>query len=454
MTNSLPLRFRSRETARVFACLRAGDSCQVVGIGSVGKSNFLRFLQQEDVRRKKLGAGWASHVFVYVDANKFLEPCEWGLWELMLHQTLLELSYRAVDPALLEEIDLLHQHSIAPATRHIALRYLDRAISLVCKNLGLKLVFLFDEFDELYRTFPSRVFDAMRALRDDNKYRLMYVVATREELPHLQNDEESREAFEELVTLNTIWLAAYSNADARDTLRRLVSRHKVTLDEKRMQEILKQTGGHPGLIRTVFPVVRSGSAVAAESLLMDRQVEEECRRIWQSLADTEQKALSILVHQKHLSSIDDATMSQLKEKGLVGCNGSADDQVFSPLLEKYIYKMKPFEITRLKIDRHKHIIWVDGRQIANVPVLEFKFLDYLERRRGQVCRRDQIAHYLYPNQKLAGVSMNAIDSIVKRVRKLVETNPKKPSLISTIHGVGFRLVDGESTQASKKSSRR
>jgi hypothetical protein len=201
MTNSrddeLPLSFRSQETNKIFAYLRAGDTCQIIGIGSVGKSNLLRFLQQEDVRHKKLGKDWDQYLFVYVDANKFLEGSEWGLWELMLHQILVELSNKGIEPTIIKEIDTLHQHATAPATRHIALRYLDRAVSIICKNLGLKLVFLFDEFDDLYRTLPSQVFDALRALRDDHKYLLMYVVATRRELGRLQSEGEHREAFEE-----------------------------------------------------------------------------------------------------------------------------------------------------------------------------------------------------------------------------------------------------------------
>jgi DNA-binding winged helix-turn-helix (wHTH) protein len=446
----LPLSFRSQETNKIFSRLRAGDSCQIIGIGSVGKSNLLRFLQQEDVRSAKLGSGWEKYLFVYVDANKFLERSEWGLWELMLHQILVEISNSGIEQSATEEIDKLHQHATAPATRHIALRYLDRAVGLICKNLDRKIVFLFDEFDDLYRTLPSRVFDSLRALRDDNKYRLMYVVATRRELRRLRSEGEHREAFEELITPNTIWVVAYSKADARYALQRLASRHKVKLSEKQIWDILKITGGHPGLIRAVFPLMCEQPVNVTESLLADKRVHEECQRIWQSLAKDEQKALALLVNNSR-TRVAEGILEQLQQKGLVGGEWVESDQVFSSILSLYIRNEKPAIGNRIRIDRQKHIVWVDDREIQNIPRLEYKLLEFLEGRRGQVCTRKQIVQHLYPNEKLSGVSDNAVDSIVKRLRKQIEVDPKSPKFISTIHGVGFRLVDGDITEERQGS---
>jgi DNA-binding winged helix-turn-helix (wHTH) protein len=445
----LPISFRQVEVRKIFNLLNAGDSCQIIGIGSVGKSNLLRFLQQEGVRRAKLGTEWDKYLLVHIDANKLLERSEWGLWELMLHQILVEFSNSGIKQAEYQEIDDLHQRATAPATRHIALRYLDRAIGLICKNLNLKFVFLFDEFDDLYQTLPSQAFDALRALRDENKYSLMYVIATRRELSQLRSEEDHCEAFEELVTPNTIWLAAYSKADARYTLQRLASRHSVKLSEKQIQNILKVTGGHPGLIRAVFPLMRERSNVT-ESLLTDKNVREECQRIWQSLAKDEQKALALLVSNSRIK-MTEKTFGQLQQKGLLGGEWAESEEVFSTLFSIYIRDEKPVNDNRIKIDHQQHMIWVDDREIQNISGLEYKLLEYLEERRGQVCTREQIAQYLYPNDKPTGISDNAIDSIIKRLRKQIEPNPKKPTFISTVHGVGFRLIDGETTKESQGS---
>lgn len=345
--NNLPLSFRSRETDNIFLRLRAGNSCNIIGIGSVGKSNLLRFIQQTDVRRAKLGAEWDKYLFVYIDANKLLERSEWGLWELMLHQILVELSNGEIKAAEYQEIDDLHQRSTAPATRHIALRYLDRAIGLICRNLNSRLVFLFDEFDDLYRTLPSQAFDALRALRDENKYSLMYVVAARKELKQLRSEEEHREAFEELVTPNAVWLSAYSKADARHTVQRLASRHSGKLDEKQIQNILKVTGGHPGLIRAVFPQMCEQTN-ATESLLANKTVREECQRIWESLTKDEQKALALLVSNSPVQ-ITEGLFEQLRQKGLLGGGWAESNEMFSSIFSMYIRNEKPVNDNRIKL---------------------------------------------------------------------------------------------------------
>lgn len=89
---SLPIIYRASEVGQILAALRAGESCAVVGIGSVGKSNLLRFLHRADVRRAKLGQEWDTYLFVYIDVNKLLERSLWGLSELMLHQLVISLT--------------------------------------------------------------------------------------------------------------------------------------------------------------------------------------------------------------------------------------------------------------------------------------------------------------------------------------------------------------------------
>ena len=225
--NDTTVGFREKEVKKIFELVLAGESCSVAGIGSVGKSNLLRFIQQEDVRRTKLGLEWNNYLFVYIDANKLLRQSEWGLFELMLHQLLAELSKKEIDSEIIQSVGELYHHATDSDTQHLALRYLDRAISTICGRLGFRLVFLFDEFDDLCRTLPSQTFAALRALRDDNKYFLMYVVTTRVDLQRLSDGKTDTEAFEELVTPNTIWLMADSEDDARFRLRRLAERHHV-----------------------------------------------------------------------------------------------------------------------------------------------------------------------------------------------------------------------------------
>lgn len=71
----LRLTFRTAAVKHILQAVNAGDSCSIVGIGSVGKSNLLRFLLDEAVHRHHLAKALADCLFIYVDLNKILKKC-------------------------------------------------------------------------------------------------------------------------------------------------------------------------------------------------------------------------------------------------------------------------------------------------------------------------------------------------------------------------------------------
>ena len=452
ISHSLPLSFRATEVTKILASIQSGDSCCLIGIGSVGKSNLLRFLQQEDVLRAKLGQEWDKYLFIYIDTNKLLQRSDWGLFELMLHQLLTELSKRKIDSEIFQTLDELYIRSTESNTQHLALRYLDRAISTICGRHGFRLVFLFDEFDDLCQTLPTQTFAALRALRDDNKYFLTYVVTTRVNLQRLSDGETDIEAFQELVALNTIWLLAYSVDDARLMLRRLTERHHAEkMNEANINSLLIKTGGHPGLIRTAFNILYKHSANLDDINVANKQVRDECQRIWHSLAKDEQMALANLVSGgKHNATPPEMT-ERLQVKGLIGGSWAKPNKIFSTLLAGYIVNENPAVGAHIYIDRKQHIVYVDDRAIEYLAPLEYRLIEYLDERRGQVITRDEIISYLYPDAKAAkGVSDDSITSIVKRLRRVIEPNSKQPRFILTMRGHGLKLEDG--TPAENKET--
>lgn len=451
--NTLSLSFRATEVNKILSIIQSGDSCSLIGIGSVGKSNLLRFLQQEDARRAKLGQDWDKYLFVYVDVNKMLQQSDWGLFELMLHQILVGISQQDVDILMYEAIDALHQRATEPATQHLALRYLERTLALICNRLDLRVVFLIDEFDILRGTLSTQTFAALRSLRDDYKYRLMYVVTARTDLSRLQEASADIEAFEELVTPNIIWLMAYSEDDARLMLHRLSERHHVEMmNEADIRKILSKTGGHPGLLRAVFGTAYKQSANLDDLKATDKQVQEECQRIWHSLAEDEQMALANLVSGGKHNVTPPEMMGRLRMKGLVGGSWAKPNKIFSTLLADYILSETPMIGAHIYIDRKKRIVFVDDRAIEGLALLEYKLIEFLDGRRQQVVTRDDIITYLYPDAKVAnGISDNRIDSIVKRLRKVIEPDPNQPRFILTMCGHGLVLVDGAPTEIKETS---
>ncbi len=437
----LPLTFRADVVGQVMHAVSAGESCSLVGIGSVGKSNLLRFLQRKDVRQSYLKEQWSDFLFVYVDINKILKLSRWGLFELMLHQILLELTDRDSDQAILDTLDDLHQRATQPQTRFLALRYLDRAIRVICKQLNLRLVFLVDEFDDLCRKMSPQGFAALRALRDDYKYQLMYLVTTRLALKRLRDEPVEMEVFEELLSPRTIWLGPYPEEDARFMLKRLEARHQITLDSKTIDEILRISGGHPGLLREAYNVTSRDQTV--KKLAKNVAVRDECQRIWLSLSPQEQVAMMALSGQGPLDPDQAEVVTRLQVKGLV--RGKPDrGELFSPLFADYLKKQSPVVGGGVLVDRTSGIVSVNGHEIKRLTPLEYKLIVYLDDKQGQLCTYDELAAHLYPDDMAldgGGVTDTRLHSLVKRLRKKVEPHTEEPRYIVTERGRGLRLMN-------------
>jgi DNA-binding winged helix-turn-helix (wHTH) protein len=444
--------FRQREVIQILGAIQAGESCTIVGIGSAGKSNLLRFLQRPDVLQDHLGAEWDQYLLVYVDGNKLLKLSLWGLIELMLHQTTLALGERGAVPGrddaheIAAALDELYDKAIQAKPRAFSVRYLDRALHLVRKHLGLRLVYLLDEFDALYERLPARGFSALRALRDDHKYRLTYLVAIRQEWARLRTDRTAVEAFEELVSPHTIWLGPHTEPDARDMLDRLSARYGSGLNESTQRTILKETGGHSGLLRAAYRTAVERPHELSRALRSSTRIQDESRRIWFSLPAEEQKVVAALAADPDNDPPIGPVLTRLRNKGLVTEVAPLKYALFSRLFGDCILNLELQAGNQIEVDRGRRIVQVGDRRIEHLSRLTFRLIDYLEQHRGQSCSRAELTHYLYPDELEVdgtGSADGRLDTIVTRLRKAVEPDPRRPRYVITDRGHGYRLADGE-----------
>jgi hypothetical protein len=94
----------------------------------------------------------------------------------------------------------------------------------------------------------------------------------------------------------------------------------------------------------------------------------------------------------------------------------------------------------LSIDRAERQVMVDGRKL--VPPLstaQYDFLALLAEEPGRVYSRQEIIAAVWPDADPEGVSDDAIDALVRRLRhRLAEMDPDHEYVI-TVRGYGFRL---------------
>ncbi|NIV30376.1 MAG: two-component system response regulator CreB, partial [Anaerolineae bacterium] len=72
----------------------------------------------------------------------------------------------------------------------------------------------------------------------------------------------------------------------------------------------------------------------------------------------------------------------------------------------------------------------------------FTFLSLLAEQPGRVYSRDQVITTVWPDDEAEGISDEAIDALVRRVRLRLRTLDATHDYITTVRGYGFKLDPG------------
>jgi len=91
----------------------------------------------------------------------------------------------------------------------------------------------------------------------------------------------------------------------------------------------------------------------------------------------------------------------------------------------------------VKLDGGSRSVWVRG-QLVELTTAEFDLLRVLMASAGRVLSRDQLM------ERLHGSSWSyfdrSIDVHISRIRQKIEREPKRPTLLKTVRGVGYQFV--------------
>lgn len=352
----VPPSYRQRETADVVDAWDAGVSVSIVGVGSAGKSNFVQHLATAGATEMP-GLAWPSGLLpVLIDANMLgplpatSDPSRssvgfWAGCELLLHRIFMTLfpfeGFTAEDRTTLYQAYEALQDGSNPLFAQLALRYLELGLNVPLR-MGLRLAFIFDEFERLAALLPVEFFQSLRGLRDTHKRQLMYATVTRAHLPHVMEQAGMQrlqfEPFIELFSDRVVYIAAHAPEDAEVMINELLSRRGTTMNVSMVARLLAATGGHPGLLRAAVHAALERPALnrlAAQdlspALLMVTAVTQECSAIWNGLTPSEQVALKVASHDER---IDDAlTAAVLQQKGLLGRRFEVTPPVFASYVQ-------------------------------------------------------------------------------------------------------------------------
>jgi hypothetical protein len=358
--NATPDHYREEVLKPFFKCLKSGESLYVIGAPSIGKTRLMDFLMgdnpdavregikldHERVKKIYLKADAAAKTWLArVDMNRLRSENDWGFsfFELLLNTVLLacnkseptdeneklRTAIASLDSQVIESKDALKAH-----------RFFEMAVTMLCQSYGIKLCFLFDEFDETYQTMPRELFAHLRAVRDANKYLVSYALFLRN-LPEKLRDPLENEGFYELISRNMIGMGPYSPQDTYHIIEQQEKRHEYGLSQESREWLCANSGGHPGLLQALFVLLKEQPQAIGQMgnlnwYVGQETVKEEFRKLWAGLFEDEKNGLREFARGNH-TSMSQATGKLLTAKGLLKQSASGII-IFCPLFALWLAK--------------------------------------------------------------------------------------------------------------------
>ncbi|HEX3049811.1 MAG TPA: hypothetical protein VHP83_04085 [Aggregatilineaceae bacterium] len=321
---------------------------------SVGKTNLLRFLDQERLAPNDPNNPWNRYapltaqqgpiIAVNIDPNALLPSLprdrgeiaanSWPGFELLAHRTgITPQLYPVYHPAtaapdapsdLADQIARCQErfNNAHPDMTdfeddlhaHMALRHLETILDAALtghrlQNTPIRIAYFMDEFERMLDTMPNYFFVALRSIRDRFKYNVMFVTFTRNNLSYLAGSRMNvLEPFIELFNDATIYLRPFGDDDAWRMIEQLEER-TVSKQDYGLGLLIRATGGFAGLLRAGFQHVdkiqqlqsqdyNQAVQLAATRLSAEPNIQAECETLLRGLNGEEIATLYQVAAQK------------------------------------------------------------------------------------------------------------------------------------------------------------
>lgn len=433
---------RFEEIEKILGYIKNGNSAQLVGLPGVGRSNLLGLLSYNySVRTKHLGENQKWFHFVLCNFSQIRKKLLFEATKFIFLSLVDSLRERKMN-AEYEALDKIFKESVATNDELVLFQGLKRSIDYLCIEKELTVVFLFDRFEEYISMLETDFFANLRILRNRAKYRFSVVFSLNRPLEDLIEPMLFAD-FYEFLAGNIVYLPLIDKPGLDFRVSYLEKVSGKQFSNSTIQAIINMTGGHGKLTRLSLEatLAYSEKRIASSSnfkkfLLEQKSVRGVLFEILFSLLPEEQTTLKKIVSTSEVLRSDSFDVLILEELGLVKKN-----KIQILLFADFITAMKQSGSGTMQYDAVSNEIKKGAVILSDsLTSSEFKLLKLLLQNPDKIIEREEIIKCVWSDVKSTeGVTDQALDQLIFRLRKKIEDDPNNPAHIQTLKGRGLRF---------------
>lgn len=411
---------------QIFGFIKGGSSCQLIGLPGVGRANIFGLLAyNRSVREAHVGDNQKWFHFVTVDFSEVRGKPLFETTKLMF----LELVDSLKERHLLEEYKIasgLFKDALSFQDELVLFQGLKKTIDYLAIEKELTIVFLIERFEEYLPMLTQDFFSNLRILRNRAKYRFSVVFSLGRPLEDIIEPTILADYYE-FVVGNHVYVPLQ---DAASSQFRLSYLEKITgkqFPERVYEQILELTGGHGKLTRIATEIaMKNDQEVTTGELLFHKSIQGALLEIIYYLTPSESELLREKGTTPFLEKID------LIKGG----------NITILLLKKFLETSPLPSEEKITFDNSTNTIKRGSTTISDtLTSSELRLFVLLLQHEGEVIDRNTIIQQVWKEStSTAGVSDQALDQLVFRLRKKIEKDPNNPLHLRTIKGRGLRFT--------------
>ena len=452
---------RSREIEQALSFIKAGNSCQLIGLPGAGRSTLLGLLSfNHNVRVKHLGENqkWFHFVlcnFSEIRKKSLLEAEKFLFLSLIdsLKDRKFEEEYKKANGIFKESLELNDEQ--------VLFQGIKKTIDLLAIEKELTVVFLFDRFEEYIPMLTPEFFTNLRILRNRAKYRFSVVFSLNRSLEDLIETSLFAD-FYEFLAGHFVFLPLMDKSGLDFRISYIEKITEKEIEKGILEEIIKLTGGHGKLTRLSIETVIENEKFEYQStksetnsknkksndknvsdlmafLLEQKVVLKSLSDIWNSLTPSDQQVISNKLEVRSQQSDVDFFLEKV---GLLKNGGIAIPLFESFVSEKINLTIEQSNNLAIALDPNTNEIKKGDIILSDqLTSHEYRLLKFLIENKERTVEREEIINAVWKeSQTTQGVTDQALDQLIFRLRKKIEADPNNPTHIQTVKGRGIRFT--------------